>query len=145
MIFEPMIARDLEKKHFFKETAKEMGFTALKTGIATLHCPYDNDYINKNFSLSMLQPNPAKEKLYKAYMNKLIYSSSGEYIYKDLGITYMAPDGESAQNMLNVAKNFDIPVNLIDPSSLTSIGLNPFVFDDPIKVSIIISFPRHRS
>lgn len=139
MIFEPMIARDLEKKHFFKETAKEMGFTALKTGIATLHCPYDNDYINKNFSLSMLQPNPAKEKLYKAYMNKLIYSSSGEYIYKDLGITYMAPDGESAQNMLNVAKNFDIPVNLIDPSSLTSIGLNPFVFDDPIKVSIIIS------
>ncbi len=139
MVFEPMIAKDIEKKHFFKETAKEMGFTALKTGIATLHCPYDNDYINKNFSLAMLQPNPTKEKLYKAYMNKLIYSSSGEYVYKDLGLTYLAPDGESAQNMLNVAKNFDIPVNLIDPASLTSIGLNPFVYDDPVKVSTIIS------
>lgn len=139
MIFEPMIARDMEKKHFFKETAKEMGFTALKTGIATLHCPYDNDYINKNFSLNMLQPNSAKEKLYKAYMNKMIYSSSNGYTYRDLGITYMAPDEESATKMLKVAKNFDIPVNLVDPESLTSIGLNPFVFDDPIKVAIVIS------
>lgn len=140
MVFEPMISRDIEKKFFFKETAKEMAFTALKTGIASLHCPYDNDYINKNFSLSMLQPNPAKEKIYNEYMKKMIYTVNGSnIIYKDLGITYMAPDGESAQKILNVAKNFDIPVNLVDPSSLTSIGLNPFVYDDPLKVAIIIS------
>ena len=139
MIFEPMIAKDLEKKHFFKEISKEMGFTALKTGIATLNCPYDNNYINKNFSLSMLQVNSSKEKLFKAYMNKITYSNIGEYVYKNLGITYIAPDGESAQNMIEVAKNFDIPVNVIDPSSITSIGLNPFVYDDPIKVAIIIS------
>ena len=140
MVFEPMISRDIEKKFFFKETAKEMAFTALKTGIASLHCPYDNDYINKNFSLSMLQPNPAKEKIYNEYMKKMIYTVNGSnIIYKDLGITYMAPDGESAQKILNVAKNFDIPVNLVDPSSLTSVGLNPFVYDDPLKVAIIIS------
>lgn len=139
MVFEPMIAKDLEKKHFFKEMSKEMGFTALKTGIASLNCPYDNNYINKNFSLTMLQINPSKEKLFKAYMKKLTYSDSGEYVYKNLGITYMSPDAESAQNMLEVAKNFDITVNLIDPSSLTSIGLNPFVYDDPVKVAIIIS------
>ena len=100
MVFEPMISRDIEKKFFFKETAKEMAFTALKTGIASLHCPYDNDYINKNFSLSMLQPNPAKEKIYNEYMKKMIYTVNGSnIIYKDLGITYMAPDGESAQKI----------------------------------------------
>ena len=139
MVFEPMIAKDLEKKYFYKEMSKEMGFTALKTGIATLNCPYDNDYINKNFTLSMLVPNQAKEKLFKAYMNKLTYSNYGEYVYKNLGLTYICPDGESAQKMLEVAKNFDITVNSVDPSSLTSIGLNPFVYDDPIKVAIIIS------
>lgn len=139
MIFEPMIARDFEKKHFFKEMSKEMGFTALKTGIATLNCPYDNDYINKNFSLSMISPNEAKSKLFKTYMSKLIYNNYGEYVYKDLGLTYMCPDGESAQKMLEIAKNFDITVNLIDPSSLTSVGLNPFVYDDPVKSAIIIS------
>ena len=35
-----MIARDIEKKYFFKEVSKEMGFTALKTGIAFLNKPY---------------------------------------------------------------------------------------------------------
>ncbi len=140
MIFEPMIARDLEKKFFFQEMAKEMGFTALKTGIATLHCPYDNDYINKNFSLNMLQPNPSKEKLYHEYMKKMIhYTNGSQIIYKNLGLTYMAPDDESAKKILKVAKNFGIPVNSVDPSSLTSVGLNPFVYEDPIRAAIIIS------
>ncbi len=43
-----MIARDIEKKkYFFKEVSKEMGFTALKTGIAFLNKPYSNDYLNE--------------------------------------------------------------------------------------------------
>ena len=50
LIFEPMIAKDMDKKYFFKEVSKEMGFTALKTGIASLNCPYGNDYINHNFN-----------------------------------------------------------------------------------------------
>ena len=139
LIFTPMMAQDLEKKFFFKETAKEMGFTALKTGIATLNCPYDNDYINNNFSLNMLTPTQGKEKLYKAYMHKMLYNESGELVYKDLGLTYMAPDSSEAQQIVDVAKNFNIPVNYIDPASLTSVGLNPFVYDDPIKVALIIS------
>lgn len=139
LVFTPMMAQDLEKKFFFKETSKEMGFTALKTGIATLNCPYDNDYINNNFSLTMLTPTQGKEKLYKAYMHKMLYNESGELVYKDLGLTYMAPDNSEAQTIVDVAKNFNIPVNYIDPSSLTSIGLNPFVYDDPIKVALIIS------
>lgn len=139
LIYHPLIAQDIEKKFFFKETAKEMGFTALKTGIANLNCPYDNEYINNNFSLNMLTPSQGKEKLYKAYMRKMLYNESGELVYKDLGLTYMAPDSSEAQTIVDVAKNFNMPVNYIDPSSLTSIGLNPFVYDDPIKVALIIS------
>ena len=139
LVYHPLMAQDLEKKFFFKETAKEMGFTALKTGIATLNCPYDNDYINKNFSLNMLTPNPNKEKLYKAYMHKLLYNESGELVYKNLGLTYMAPDATEAKVIVDVAKNYNIPVNYIDPSSLTSTGLNPFVYEDPIKVALVIS------
>src|SRR5699024_10682701 len=35
MIYEPMLAIDINKKFFFKEVSKELGFTALKTRIAT--------------------------------------------------------------------------------------------------------------
>ena len=70
LIYEPLIARDLEKKFFFREVAKEMGFTALKTGIATLTKPYDNDYLNTNFNLNMLSPTSGNEDVYKGYMKK---------------------------------------------------------------------------
>ena len=140
MIFEPMIARDLEKKYLFKEASKEMGYTALRTGLANLNSPYSNDYINENFSLNMLIPIPAKEKLYKAYMKKLILSSSeNNIIYRNLGITYISPDFESISHILDVADNYKMPVNLIDPNNPDSPGLNPFIFDNPIQTSVAIS------
>jgi len=140
MLFEPMMAKDLEKKFFFKETSKELGFTALKTKIATLNCPYDSDYINKNFNLNMLTPIPGKEKVYKAFVSKMILNASADKImYKDLGLTSISPDYESTSRMLEVAKNFSIPVHLIDPNNSNSIGLNPFAFEDPVKIAIIIS------
>ena len=139
MAFEPMIARDIEKKFFFRESAKEMGYTALKTGLATLNSPYSNEYLNENFNLNMLVPNLAKEKIYKAFMSKLIVSSNKEYLYKNLGITYMAPDYESISRMTEVANNFNIPYSIIDPNDPSSIGLNPFVYKDPVKASLAIS------
>ena len=140
MIFEPMIARDIDKKHFYKEISKEMAFTALKTGIATLKHPYSNDYINRNFNLNMLEPNSSKLKLYKAYMKKLILNSSDDGItYRNLGITYICPDYESISHILNVADNYKMPVNLIDPNNSNSPGLNPFAFDNPLQTSIAIS------
>ena len=72
MLFEPMIAKDLEKKFFFKEASKELGFAALKTRIASLNSPYDNDYLNKNFNLNMISPNDGKEKVFNAFLNKMI-------------------------------------------------------------------------
>ena len=140
MIYEPMMARDLDRKYFFREISKEMGFTALKTGIATLNCPYDNAYLSENFSLSMLTPNPDKEDLYKAYMKKMIVGkSNGKYVYKDFGFSYLSADYESVEKILKVAKNYKIKVNLVDPNNADSPGINPFVFEDPIKTGMAIS------
>lgn len=140
MIYEPMIARDIDKKFFFKELGKELAFTALKTGIATLKKPYSNDYINKNFSLNMLQPNSSKMKLYQAFMSKLILSNNKDgIVYRDLGLTYISPDFESIARILDVADNYKMNVNLIDPNNPDSPGLNPFIFDNPLHISIAIS------
>lgn len=140
MVYEPMLARDIERKSFFKEVSKEMGFTALKTGLAVLNCPYDNEYINEHFSLNMLVPNPDKLDTYKAYMKKMIISSSSDRIvYRNMGITYISDEHESVEKIKKVADNYQIPVHLIDPNRLDSPGLNPFVYDDPIKTGVAIS------
>ena len=140
MLFEPMMAKDLEKKFFFKETSKELGYTALKTRIAALNSPYDNDYLNENFNLNMLTPTYGKEKVFKAFLSKMIIgTSSDKLIFKDLGLTSISPDYESTSRILEVANNFNIPVHLIDPNNSNSIGLNPFTFEDPVKIAIIIS------
>lgn len=138
LIFEPFIARDLEKKFFFSEVSKELGYTALKTGIATLNCPYDNDYLNAHFSLNMLTPASGKEGLFKTYMKKMTLSSS-PYIYRNLGLSYVAPDFETISKMINVCENFKLDYNIVDPQNSESIGLNPFVYDDVNKITLTIS------
>ncbi len=139
LVFEPLIARDLERKFFFKEVSKELGFTALKTGIATLNAPYTGTYINDNFSLSMLSPAFGKDTVYKAYMKKMLLSDNSDFIYRDLGITSISPDFETISHMIDVCKNFGFKYNLIDPSDINSMGLNPFVYDDSAKIAVTIS------
>lgn len=141
MIMEPMIARDIEKKYFFREVSKEMGYTALKTNIAVLSKPYDNDYLNKNFHLSMLTPVEGKERVYKAYMNKMIseVKPDGTIIYKNFGITVVTPDADHIDRIKEVAKCFDMPVIDIDPTNPNSVGLNPFIIGDPGLCGLIIS------
>ena len=140
LVLEPMMAKDIEKKAFYISNAKEMGYTALKTGIATLNKPYDNDYLNENFNLNMLTPVVGKESVYKAYMAKMLLSSGSEFTYRNLGITSISPDFESTSRIIDICKNYHIKYNLIDPSSTESIGLNPFVYDDINKIAITISF-----
>lgn len=140
LIYEPLIAKDIERKHFFKEASKELGFTALKTKIATLNKPYNNDYLNKNFNLNMLTPVSGKESVFNAYLKKMALGSiNGEMVYRDLGITLMAPDYEVISHMTEVCENFGIPYEMIDPSNNSSIGLNPFVYEDPSKIAVTIS------
>ena len=105
LVYEPLIAKDLERKYFFREAAKELGFTALKTRIAVLNKPYDNDYLNENFNLNMLTPISGKENTYKFYLKKMILDSSSDIVYKNLGLTVMSPDYELIQHMSDVCKN----------------------------------------
>ena len=140
LVYEPLIAKDIERKYFFREASKELGFTALKTGIATLNKPYDNDYLNKNFNLNMLSPTSGKENLFNSYLKKMILGTiGGETIYKNLGLTLMAPDSEVIEHMTEVCDNFGVSYELIDPSNTSSIGLNPFVYNDPSKIAVTIS------
>ena len=139
LIIEPFVAKDIEKKAFYLANAKEMGYTALKTGIAVLNKPYDNDYLNTNFNLNMLIPTSGNEDVYKAYMKKMILDSTSEITYRDCGVTVMSPDREISDHMINVCKNFGLSYNIIDPSDKDSIGLNPFVYDDTNKIAITIS------
>ena len=140
MAFEPMIARDIEKKFFLHEATKELGFAILKSGVASLQNPYSNEYLNDNFNLNMLTVNPNKEKIFDVYLKDLIYSQSGsKRIFKDVGLTYIAPDYESISHVIEVVENYGFKYNIIDPNNMHSICLNPFAFEDPVKTSIAIS------
>ena len=139
-VLEPMIAKDLERKYFYGETSKELAYTALKTRVAVLNKPYNNEYLNKNFSLNMLSPAYGKEKVFKALFKKLTLSSGDTPVYRDLGVTIVSPDFEIISHMSDVCKNYGIGYNLIDPSISDSMGLNPFVYDDPAKIATTISY-----
>lgn len=138
LVFEPMIAHDIKQKSFFKESSKALGYVALKTGLASLSCPYDNEYLNKNFNLNMLTINDGKEKLYKAYMHKMLLNENS-LVYRDLGITFLSPDYEATSHMMDVADNFNIPYTLVDPSNSKSAGINPFAYGSPEEVAVVIS------
>lgn len=139
LVIEPMLARDMEKKYFLKEASKELGFTALKTGLANINKPYSNEYINDNFTLNMLEPISGKEKLFKAYLSKLIHSDSGKIVYKDIGMTLLTPEYDSAERMMGIAKNFNLKVNVIDPFNPNSVGLNPFAYGSAGEIAGFIS------
>ena len=141
MVIEPMIARDLEKKYFLREASKEMGYNALKNGLAILDCPYNQKYINDNFSLNMLVPIDDRTKAYKAYMKNLIYATTpdGKIIYKNFGITTVTPDPAQIPVLKQVADSYNIPVHIIDPLDPNSPGLNPFILPSPTLAGLIIS------
>lgn len=139
VILEPMIARDIERKFFYREASKELANAALKTRIAVLNKPYDNNYLNNNFNLSMLSPTSGKESVFNAFLKKLTIGSSGTNVYKDLGVTLLSPDYEIISHMIEVCNNYGVSYNIIDPSDSNSIGLNPFIYDDAAKIAVTIS------
>lgn len=141
LVIEPMIARDLEKKFFLIEQAKELGYSALKQGLATLNCPYGKEYLDSHFNLNMLIPIEANRKSYISHMGKMIYAinSDGSIVYRNLGLTYVTPDFTNIEDIKKVADNFNIPVHVIDPFDANSIGLNPFSINPPLLCAAVIS------
>ena len=143
MVLLPMSARDLEKKFFLREYSKKLAYDLLKKGIAYIEGPFSNEYINLNFSLNYILPKKGKEKeFYKALEDVILYKndSTGEVVYRDVGVTVVENDGQYVTNFTNVAKNFDIDVLTVDPADPEhTLSMNPFAIPDPAKVASIIA------
>ena len=139
----PMSSLDLEKKYFFREYSKKLGYSLLKKGIAYMVGPFDNEYINKNFSLKYLKPKRGmEEQFYSQVRNMIQYTDNltGEIVYKDLGITVIENDGKYISDFTGVAKNFDIDVYSVDPGDPeNTLSINPFAISDAAKVASIIA------
>lgn len=139
----PMSARDLEKKYFLREYSKKLGFSLLKRGIAYIEGPFSNEFINLNFSLNYLSPKKGREKeFYKELEDLILYKneSTGEVVYRNVGITVVENDGKYVSDFTQVAKNFDIEVLTIDPTDPEhTLSMNPFAIEDPAKVASIIA------
>ena len=141
-IVEPMCANDIERKFFFRELSKKLGYNALQAGLAELNVPYSNDYLNKNFSLSFLTPKESRFSDYKNYVKDMIRfvdTENNKIYYRGLGFTLVAPDNACIERVRKVADAYNMPVNVIDPTDPNSFGINPFTGKDPAKIAAIIS------
>lgn len=141
-LIDPMFAFDLEKKYFLKEVSKQIAYNVLDLGLANLNAPYTNEYLNANFTMNMLTPISDKMGEYKKYVKKLIHycnKDNSVIVYKDLGATLLTDNGDSLAELTKVGANYNIPVNVVDPMSLDSIGINPFSKNNPVECASIIS------
>ncbi len=138
----PMGAIDIERKYFFRELAKELGYRALEKGYAYVEAPLSNEELNRNFSLKLLKPLQGKEELFEKEIKDMIKhkdQDTGELSFRDLGLGAVDPDGEYVKNIRNIAKNFGIDCIIVDPMHEDSVGINPFIGYDPAKIASIIS------
>jgi len=139
----PMSALDLEKKFFFREYAKKIGYSMLKKGIAYMNGPYDNRYINRNFNLNLLKPKTGMQDAFDNEVAPLVQykdNATGEVTYRNLGITVVENDGNFISQFIGVAKNFDIDVLSIDPANPeNTLSINPFAIPDPAKAASIVA------
>ncbi|MEG1008310.1 MAG: type IV secretory system conjugative DNA transfer family protein [Clostridia bacterium] len=139
----PMSALDLERKYFFREFSKKLGYSLLKKGVAFVVGPYDNEYMNKNFTMEFIKPKRGMEEQFKTQVKDIIQfedNVTGKIQYKNLGITVVENDGDYISKFVAVAKNFDIPVYSIDPEDIeNTLSINPFSLPDPAKVASIIA------
>ena len=139
----PMSALDLERKHFFREYSKRIGYSMLKKGIAYISGPFTNEYINRNFVLNYLHPKRGMEEQFMDEVKPVLQyidNSTGKITYKNIGITVVENDGNYISQFIGVAKNFDIDVLTIDPAAPeTTLSINPFAIPDPAKVASIVS------
>lgn len=139
----PMSALDLEKKFFFREYSKKIGYSMLKRGVAYMNGPYDNRYMNRNFSLNLLKPKTGMQDQFDSDVAPLVQyhdNATGETTYRNLGITVVENDGNFISQFIGVAKNFDIDVLSIDPANPEqTLSINPFAIPDPAKAASIVA------
>lgn len=139
----PMSAFDLEKKFFFREYSKRIGYSLLKRGVAYMQGPYNNEFMNKNFSLKYLKPRRGmEEEFLEAVKPMLQYkdNATGEIVYRNLGMTVVENDGNFISKVIGVANNFELEVFNVDPGIPDkTLSINPFAIPDASKVASIIA------
>lgn len=136
LVLEPMIANDIAKKRFFIEAKKELGYSLLKSNIAYLNKPFTNSHLNSEFNLNMLSPKKGQENTFNSYLNKIRLNNKE---YKDLGATAIFSNISSINKIENVAKSYDIKINVIDPLEEKALNLNPFIVQDKYKASSLVA------
>lgn len=139
----PMSAFDLEKKFFLREYSKKIGYSLLKRGVAYMQGPFNNEFMNRQFSLNYLKPRRGmEEEFYNSVKPVLQYidNATGEIVYRNLGMTVMENDGNFISKVIGVANNFEIDVLNVDPGVPDkTLSINPFAIPDPSKVASIIA------
>ena len=139
----PMSAFDLEKKFFFREYSKKLGYSLLKRGVAYMKGPINNEYANRNFSLNMIAPKRGMEEEFLTQVKPMVQyidNTNGKITYRDIGVTIVENDGNFISQFIGVANNFDIDVKSVDPANPeTTLSINPFAIPDPAKVASIVA------
>lgn len=139
----PMSAFDLEKKFFFREYSKRIGYSLLKRGVAYMQGPYNNEFMNKHFDLKFLKPRRGMEEEFLDAVKPMLQykdNATGEIVYRNLGMTVIENDGNFISKVIGVANNFELEVLNVDPGIPDkTLSINPFAIPDPAKVASIIA------
>ena len=144
LYIEPMIARDLEKKFFFRNAVKSLGHSLLRANIARVKAEYHHVDLNTDFSLEMIEPIKGRERLFYTYLAKIKRNlNEDDLSTKDLGIVYLSPEIESIDKLTKVADNYGVDYKIVDPLDADTIGINPFINPDPegcaVAVSVVVN------
>ena len=140
LYIEPMIAKDLEKKFFFRNAVKSLSYSLLKANIARIKPEYQNIDLNSRFNLDMIEPIPGREKLFHTYLAKIKTSlNEDDMTAKDLGLVYLSPEIESIEKLMKIADNYGIDYKIIDPLDPDGYGINPFTNPDPEGAAVAVS------
>lgn len=139
----PMSALDLERKFFFREFSKKIGYSMLKKGIAYMTGPFNNEYVNRTFTLNYLKPRRGMEEQFLNNVKPMIQyidNATGKVTYRDVGMTIIENDGNFISQFIGVANNFGLETLSIDPAAPeTTLSINPFAIPDPAKVASIVA------
>lgn len=140
LFVEPMVARDIEKKAFFRDSSKILAFSLLKANIARIKKDVTPEMLDNEFNLNMIEPMPKREKLFNLYLSKVKRNlDPNDLTVKDLGVIYLAPEIESVKKLEQVAQNYGVNHKVVNPDDKDSYGINPFVGNRYESIALTIS------
>ncbi len=149
-ILRPYINQLFDKKRFLLEFQKKIALECLENNLCYINSPITNKTFNENFTMDYITPyDDKREDFIKKFKdnNMLIGvrdEGKGEIIYKNLGLTVIAPDGGLPKDVIKIAEAYKTKVHKIDPSleEIEKGGIakiNPLKGGRPDKIGDIVS------